>query len=64
METSGLSKFNRVLKVLPKSNSAGDTPVVAFGAVQYHHYDKRNLISLVGKVPESPLAALITCLNV
>ena len=38
----------------PQSNSAA--PVVAF--------DKRNRISLVGKVPGSFLAALIACLNV
>ena len=61
MKISGLSKFNRVLRVLPKSNSAGDTPVVAFGVVRY---DKRNLISLVDRVPESPFAALMACLNV
>ena len=42
--------FNRVFSVLPKSISAGDTGVVAFGVVRY---DKRNLISLVCRVPGS-----------
>ena len=34
VDMSDLSKCSLVLRVLPKSNSAGDTPVVAFGVVR------------------------------
>ena len=58
MKTSGLSKLN---SVLPKVILLGILDqVVAFGVARY---DKRNLISLVGRVPGSFLAALVTCLN-
>ena len=45
MNTSGLSKFNQVLHILPKSSFAA---VVAFGVVQYAEW---NLISLINNVP-------------